>query len=128
MQIRLECYGHERDAAVARISDAFRVKSVSKAYPNARDTGTAGTPCESRYYIKLEDRPFREDPGVTEVLAMDMLRFLKAMHDKFGTDFDAEAGKLRAFYASAGNLTDTQKFQLLAEWKAALLARCLEGG
>ncbi len=128
MQIRLECYDHEKDAAMAGLSAAFRVKSISKGYPNVRQTGCEGTPCESRYYVKLEDDWLKQSPGLMELLTMDMLRYLSMLQTAYGLDTQPETDKLRHFYEAAPNLTDAQKFELLSEWKASLLMKCTAAG
>lgn len=128
MQIRLECYEHEKDAAIAGLSAAFRVKSISKGYPNTRQTGVEGTPCENRYYIKMEDDWRKPAPKLMELLALDMLRFLATLQSAYGLDPRPETDKLRNFYDAAPDLTDAQKFELISEWKASLLLRCTGAG
>lgn len=125
MKLRLECYDHERDAAVAAIKSAFRTKNVSKGYPNLRQTSVSGTPCESRYYIEADGVT---DTSIADLMAADMFRFLRAVTDACGIDPEPEIAKMRSFYESAQSLSDAQKFELLSEWRAALLGRCLKGG
>lgn len=124
MELRLECYDHERDAAVAAISDGFNVKSVSKAYPNTRKTGVEGTPCESRYYIKLNSaNPVRKSDGIREMLTLDMLRTMALLQDGFGLDMSGEIPGLRELYLKSGGFTDKQLTELFLEYKRALLGR-----
>ena len=127
MTLMLECYDHEKQAAMDALGRSFRVKSVSKPYPNTRQTGAPGTPCESRHYIKLEDPPIRQDAALRDMMTKDMMRFLSLMAELHGLDAEAEMSKLRSFYLASGNLTDAQGFELLAEWRASLLLRCADG-
>lgn len=121
MDIRLECYEGEKDAALAALSERFSFKSVSKGYPNARQTGSSGTPCENRYYIKLADPPIRAPVPLADLIVTDMLRFFSELGTAIGTDLSSEIPKLRQFYLSSGGMTDAQKFELAAEWRASLL-------
>ena len=124
MKLRVECYDEEREAALAAVRSAFQVKSVSKPYPNARQTGTEGTPCESRYYIEIVGVL----PGTMDLIAKDMFRFLSDMVAIYKIDPEPEIEKMRAFYAAGRDLPDDKKFELLAEWRSALLGRCMKGG
>lgn len=123
MNIRLECFSGEKDAAVAALSECFNIRSVSDPYPNARQTGSPGTPCENRYYIRLGDQPMKNGQSLTEKMVADMMRYLGTLAKAFGMPLDPELAKLRQFYLSSAGFTDTQKFELLAEWKASLLSR-----
>lgn len=123
MEIRLECYDGEKDAALAALSERFSFKSVSKGYSNARQTGSSGTPCESRYYIKLADPPIREPVPLANLIVTDMLRFFSELGASTGADLSGEIPKLRQFYLSSGGMTDAQKFELAAEWRASLLSK-----
>ncbi len=124
MKLRVECYDGERDAALAAVRSSFRVKSVSKAYPNARSTGTEGTPCESRYYIEATGVL----PGTMDLILKDMFRFLSDMVSAYKIDPAPEIEKMRAFYEAGAGMPDDKKFELLGEWRSALLARCMKGG
>lgn len=124
MEIRLQCYEGEKAAAVAGISSAFNVKSVSKGYPNVRSSAVEGTPCETRYYIKIDGL---KSAPLADALVLDGLRFIAMLDKAYGIDTGAETEKLRAFYAKSGELTAGQQLELLSEWRAALLLKCLSG-
>lgn len=124
MKLRLECYDGERDAAVSAIRSAFSVTKVSKAYPNTRQTGSEGTPCESRYYIEADGT----SPGTMALILKDMFRFLGDMVAIYKIDPEPEIAKMRAFSETGPSLPDDKKFELLAEWRSALLGRCAKGG
>lgn len=124
MKLRLECFDGERDGAIAAIRSSFKVKSVSKAYPNVRQTGTEGTPCESRYYIETTGTA----PSVMDLIVKDMFRFLADVSAMYVIDTEPEIERMRAFYAAGGAMPDDKKFELLAEWRSALLGRCVKGG
>lgn len=124
MQLRLECYEHEEQAAQSAISEVFNIKSVSKGYANVRQTAVSGVPCEYRYYIKLSERePVRSGQSWLDVLATDMLRFLAWLSDTAGIDASGEIGSLRTLYNSAPSMTERQVLQLFLEWKMSLLMR-----
>ena len=123
MELRLECYDHERDAAVSAIREGFNVKSVSKAYPNVRKTGVEGAPCESRYYIKLDGSTPVRSGGVRDMLTLDMLRTMALLQDGLGMDMSGEISGLRALYMKSGEFTDRQLTELFLEYKRALLGR-----
>lgn len=127
MQVRLECYEHESRAAIAAVTENLNVRSVSKGYANLRQTGVEGTPCEYRYYIKLDDRsPLKRGAAQIDMLTMDMLRFLAALSDSFGMDAAPEVESLRQLYIGSAGMTERQVLQLFLEWKASLLGRCLK--
>ena len=124
MELRLECYGYERDAAVAAISEQFNVKSVSKAYPNLRQTSVEGTPCENRYYIKLNaSNPVKQTGSLRDMLTLDMLRTMAVLQDSFGMDMSGEIPGLRELYMKSGEFTDRQLTELFLEYKRALFGR-----
>lgn len=128
MQIRLECLPGDSARCLAAIQGAFQVESVSKPHMNVRQTGIEGTPCEARYYIRITG----VRPGGTpqDLLTMDMLRFLDTLSKTYGMDTAKEIEKLRAFHDAAPDMTDVQRFELMAEWRASLLSRAIgkEGG
>lgn len=125
MKLRLECYDGERDAALAAVRRSFRVRKVSKAYPNARPTSSGCTPCESRYYI---DTDGVDGTPVMDLILADMFRFLRTVTDAYGIDPEPEIARMRAFYEKGGSMPDSQKFELLSEWRCALLGKCLRKG
>ena len=122
MQIRIECYESEKEAALSAVKACFDVKSVSKGYPNARQTSVQGTPCEYRYYIKAGGTS--RTAGLADMLAMDMLRTLAAMSEH-GYDASGDVGTLRQVYLSSGSFSDRQLTELFLEWKTSLLKRAL---
>lgn len=127
MQVRLECYEQESTAAIAAVTENLNVRSVSKGYANLRQTGVAGTPCEYRYYIKLDDKaPLKRGSPQLDLLAMDMLRFLAALSEHFGLDAASEVESLRQLYIGSAGMTERQVLQLFLEWKRSLLDTCLK--
>lgn len=124
MEIRLQCYDGEKDPAVAAISSVFDVRSVSKGYPNVRSSSVEGTPSETRYYIKTDGL---KSGSLADALVLDALRYLSMLGRSFPVDADAETAKLRTFHANAPGLTQAQQLELLSEWRAALLLKCLAG-
>ncbi len=129
MQLRVECYGNEFDGLLAALRKGLNVASVSKPYPNMR--GSAGTPCENRYYVKInEGRPFQPggNDSVTDLITKDMLRFLRDFGSAMGFDPDSEMAGVRMFFDSADKLTDEQKFALMAEWRSALILKYTKRG
>lgn len=121
MQLRLECYDYERDQAVAALGNGFQVKSVSKAYPNMRQTGVEGTPCENRYYITVNG--LQKD--IRDELTLDMLRFLAWLSESFGLDMSGEICNVRRFYDESKDMCAHQKTVLALEWKSGVLKRVL---
>lgn len=129
MQLRVECYGQEFDGLLAALRKGLNIASVSKPYPNMR--GNAGTPCENRYYVKInENRPFLSggDVSVTDLVTKDMLRFLQDFGSAMGFDPNSEIAGVRMFFDSADKLTDEQKFALMAEWRSALILKYVKRG
>lgn len=125
MQLRLECYPEEQQRALSAIREMFCVKSVSKGYPNTRQTNVEGTPCEYRYYVTLDDKtPVKTGASQLDLLTLDMLRFLAFLQDTYGHSAAPEIESLRRMYGNASGMTDQQVLQLFLKWKAALLARC----
>ena len=126
MQLRLECYGHERDAAVAALESAFRVKSVSKAYPNTRQTGVAGAPCENRYYVTLDGKdPVRHPDDMRDTLTLDLLRFLAWVSDGLGIDASREVETVRRFYDGCAGFPCNRQTELALACKADICGRLL---
>mgnify|MGYP001146899871 CR=1 FL=1 len=127
MQLRLECYAPESGAVISSISDVLNVKSVSKGYANVRQTAVEGTPCEYRYYLKLDERtPIKPGSSNLDLLTTDMLRFLSMLSDGFGFNAAPEIESLRKLYVGSAGMTERQILQLFMEWRASLLGRCLK--
>lgn len=121
MKLRIECYDDEMPKALGAVKRGFKVKKVSKGYPNSRPTTIAATPCESRYYIDIDG--INVDDGVEPMTAC-MLRFLGALREIYGFNSESEIESVRKFYAVAPSLSDEERFKLFAEWQAAVLGRC----
>ena len=129
MQLRVECYAQEFDGLLEALKKGLNVSGVSKPYANMR--GSNGTPCENRYYVKIDgNRPFCSSTGasVTDLITKDMLRFLQDFGKAAGFDPASEMAGVRRFFESADKLTDEQKFALAAEWRSALILKHMKGG
>ncbi len=123
MQLRLECYENEKDAALSAISAGFCVSSVSKGYPNTRQTYVQGTPCEYRYYIKTDGVAHVQ--GLSDRLATDMLRFLSILSERLGYDASSDVAVLRQLYLASAGFTDAQAMAIFSEMRASVLDRAL---
>ena len=125
MRIRLECYAHELDCAVAALGRDFNVKSVSKGYSDTRLTGTDVTPCTYRYYVDLDGRhPIKQGTGLSDVLTVDALRFLAELPPS-AAEYGMPA--LRQLYGASGSFTDGQVLELFSEFRLSVLRRLFSG-
>lgn len=125
MQIRLECYEHEVNELVFKLRQLFDVHSVSKFYPNVRQTAVE-TITEGRVYVRLNDfkgnKNLKQD--FVEFLVKDMLVYFDSLQKIFGLDVSSDIESLRAFYLSSSKFeSQKQLLEFVNHWKISLLAR-----
>ena len=75
MQFRIECYEHELPMILNNLKSIFDVKSVSKYYPNVRQTSVESY-CEGRVYVKINGLEKDRHNKLIEYMVTDMLQFL----------------------------------------------------
>jgi hypothetical protein len=125
MQIRLSCYEHEVDSLVFNLRQLFNIHSVSKFYPNVRQTAIE-TVTEGCVYIKLNDfkgnKNLKQD--FVEFLVKDMLTYFSNLQEIFGLDVTEDIDSLRAFYLSSDKFeSQKQLLEFVNHWKISLLKR-----
>jgi hypothetical protein len=128
MQLRIECYEHELPMILNNLRSVFDVKSVSKYYPNTRQTAVE-TYCEGRVYVKINGLEKDRHNKLIEYMVTDMLQFLSKIKEVAGDRIseEAEIEKIRAFYSAGHMIADSkQLFELSAVWKDALLTKFLD--
>lgn len=125
MQIRLECYEHEVNDLVFNLRQIFDICSVSKFYPNVRQTAVE-TISEGRIYIKLSN--FKKNSNIkqdfVEFLVKDMLTYLSSLQEIFDLDITNDIESLRAFYLSSDKFeSQKQLLEFVNHWKISLMKR-----
>ena len=128
MQIRLECYENELDTMLANIKAVFDVKSVSKFYPNVRQTSVE-TCCEGRVYVKINHIRENMCQKIVDTMTTDMLQYLKkiqSLDQNHVIDEVKEIEKIRQFYTLGSRLSDpSQLIELSSTWKDVLLGKVI---
>lgn len=127
MQFRIECYEHELPMILNNLKSIFDVKSVSKYYPNVRQTSVESY-CEGRVYVKINGLEKDRHNKLIEYMVTDMLQFLSKIKEVAGDRIseEVEIEKIRAFYSAGCMITDPrQLMELSSTWKDALLTKFL---
>lgn len=125
MQIRLECYENEVDGLIFNLRQLFDVHSVSKFYPNVRQTAVE-TVTEGRIYIKLNN--FKHNSNLkqdfVEFLVKDMLTYFNSLQEIFGLDVTQDIEALRSFYLGSDKFeSQKQLLEFVNHWKISLLSK-----